>query len=226
MYAERPSDLPGSVVWSESGAPSGAKLVLPDGCTDLLFDGRRLFIAGPDTVAQDTPIAGADGFIGLRVGSGIGPTLWGVPGNELVNQRVLLESIWPEHEVARLTEKVATAADPAAVLERIAARRWRASPPDRAMVDVVARLRHGSTVAEAAEATGFSARQFHRRSLHAFGYGAKTLHRILRMNAALDAARAGGGFAVVAASSGYADQAHLAREVRALTRHTLTDLLR
>jgi AraC-like DNA-binding protein len=199
--------------------------VLPDGCTDLLFDGRTLLIAGPDTVAQENPLT-TDRFIGLRVGSGIGPALWGVPGSELVDQRVPLASIWPERDVRRLTEQVAAAADPAVVLERIAARRWRAAPPDRAMVDIAARLRHGCTVAEAAGITGFSERQLRRRSLHAFGYGPKTLHRILRMNAALDAARAGAAFALVAADSGYADQAHLAREVRALTRRTLTELVR
>ena len=56
----------------------------------------------------------------------------------------------------------------------------------------------------------------HRRSLAAFGYGPKTLARILRFQRALALARAGTPLAEVAVRSGYADQAHLAREVRAL----------
>ncbi|WP_143615380.1 helix-turn-helix domain-containing protein, partial [Streptomyces sparsogenes] len=65
----------------------------------------------------------------------------------------------------------------------------------------------------------------HRRSLAAFGYGPKTLARVLRLNRALDAARAGTAFAEVAALAGYADQAHLAREVKALTGVPLGRLL-
>jgi AraC-like DNA-binding protein len=225
VYSERPSRLPGGVLWSQT-AGAGSELVLPDGCTDLLFDGAALLIAGPDTVAQQiSTVERALPYIGLRMSSGIGPALWGVPGSELADRRVPLSDIWPRSEVEQLTEQVAAAADPALGLERIAARRWRAHPPDRAMIDVAARLRAGATVAEAASTCGFSERQLHRRSLVAYGYGAKTLGRILRLATALAAARDGAGFATVAAESGYADQAHLARDVRALTGRSLTELL-
>jgi AraC-like DNA-binding protein len=234
MYSERPSGLPGGVLWSNTGLAANDHLVLPDGCSDLIFDGRQLLIAGPDTVAQhlsvepDTVVAhlsADDTVIGLRMSSGIGPALWGVPGSELVDRRVALRDIWPQSDVDRLTEQVAAAEDAAAVLVRIAARRWRANPPDRAMIDIAARLRGGSTVASAASTAGFSERQLHRRSLIAYGYGAKTLGRVLRLTVALEAARAGAGFAAVAAGTGYADQAHLSRDVRALTGRTLTDLV-
>jgi AraC-like DNA-binding protein len=43
------------------------------------------------------------------------------------------------------------------------------------------------------------------------------LDRVLRMNRALAAARTGLPLASVAAQTGYADQAHLTREIRALT---------
>jgi AraC-like DNA-binding protein len=46
------------------------------------------------------------------------------------------------------------------------------------------------------------------------------------MNRALDLARAGEPFAAAAASTGYADQAHLAREVKALVGVTLGALTR
>ncbi|MGW5695942.1 helix-turn-helix domain-containing protein, partial [Streptomyces asiaticus] len=79
---------------------------------------------------------------------------------------------------------------------------------------------HGATPDSARE------RQLHRRSLAAFGYGPKTLGRVLRLNRALDLARTGLPFAEVAATAGYADQAHLARDVRALAGVPLGRLLR
>ena len=45
----------------------------------------------------------------------------------------------------------------------------------------------------------------------------KTLARVLRLRRALALARAGTPFATVAVRAGYADQAHLARDVKALT---------
>jgi AraC-like DNA-binding protein len=67
-----------------------------------------------------------------------------------------------------------------------------------------------------ADQLGLSARQLHRRCLPVFGYGPRRLSRILRMTRALDQARAGLPLAEVAAVCGYADQAHLTRELTAL----------
>jgi AraC-like DNA-binding protein len=47
-----------------------------------------------------------------------------------------------------------------------------------------------------------------------FGYGAKTLGRVLRMQRALALARGGVRPADAAARAGYADQSHLARDVK------------
>ncbi|MFS4516626.1 helix-turn-helix domain-containing protein, partial [Delftia tsuruhatensis] len=58
-----------------------------------------------------------------------------------------------------------------------------------------------------------------RRLCHAqFGYGPKTLERVLRFQRLLALARSDrqAGLAALAAEAGYADQAHLSREVRAL----------
>ncbi|MDQ4031636.1 MAG: helix-turn-helix domain-containing protein [Actinomycetota bacterium] len=63
---------------------------------------------------------------------------------------------------------------------------------------------------------GWTERTLHRRCQDASGYGPAVLRRILRFHLALRVARQGASFAVTAARAGYADQAHLAREVRAL----------
>jgi AraC-like DNA-binding protein len=89
---------------------------------------------------------------------------------------------------------------------------------EQALVDeIVAGVRSGQRVAAIADTVGLSSRQLHRRCLDAFGYGAKTLARILRMVGALDLARAGVTFADIAARAGYFDQPHMARDVHELT---------
>jgi AraC-like DNA-binding protein len=111
-------------------------------------------------------------------------------------------------------------------------------------------------VADAVRATGVSERQMRRRFHAQVGYGPKTLERIMRLQRFLDAARRSGvrirghktstvsgatrpiigtgvaadgaevGLAHLAAQAGYADQAHLTRECRALTDRTPVGLLR
>jgi transcriptional regulator GlxA family with amidase domain len=122
---------------------------------------------------------------------------------------------------------VDAAGDPAAALEAVAVRRAAdAEPPDPRLGAVVAALAAGRAVAPTAEEVGWSARQLHRRALEAFGYGPKTLARVLRLQRALSLARDGLPAAEVAAVTGYADQAHLAREVRELAGAPLGSLLR
>jgi AraC-like DNA-binding protein len=225
MYQERPSALRGSMVWQRL-ATSGQVQILPDGCMDLIWTNRGdLFVAGPDTRAQT--LASLPGLIhdGIRFASGVGPGVVGVPAFELVNCRVPLEDIWQPAEARRLADRLAASAEPGLVLEATAAERLRASggrPPF--IAEVVRLLRAGTAVAVVADRVGLSERHLHRRSLEAFGYGPKTLARIMRLGRALDLVRAGAGYADVAAQAGYADQAHLAREVRALAGTTMTQL--
>ena len=86
-------------------------------------------------------------------------------------------------------------------------------------------LRAGRRVDATAGEVGLSARQLHRRCLTSFGYGPKTLGRILRFDRAVALARTGAALACVAATVGYADEAHLCREVRDLAGVPLTELL-
>jgi AraC-like DNA-binding protein len=90
-------------------------------------------------------------------------------------------------------------------------------PPPPEVAAIVAELRRGARVAQVADRVGLSDRQLHRRSLRAFGYGAKRLGRILRLQRALRLADRGLPAAAAAARAGFVDQPHLAREVRALT---------
>lgn len=89
---------------------------------------------------------------------------------------------------------------------------------------VVLLARAGWPIGAIAERVGLSARQLQRRSASAFGYGTKTLQRILRLQRALLLVRDGARAADSAALSGYADQAHLARDVKELAGVPLTAL--
>ncbi len=92
-------------------------------------------------------------------------------------------------------------------------------PRRRAAAGVVtARAERAGVVAALAEQAGLSERQLHRRCVAAFGYGPKTLDRVLRLQRflALGRAEPGSGLADLAVRAGYADQAHLAHDCRAL----------
>jgi methylphosphotriester-DNA--protein-cysteine methyltransferase len=89
---------------------------------------------------------------------------------------------------------------------------------------VIAGLARGS-VRDVADGLGIGERQLRRRSLAAFGYGPKTLQRVLRFQRALGLVRAGEPRAAAAYAAGYADQAHFAHEVRELAGEPVGNLL-
>ncbi|WP_369249958.1 helix-turn-helix domain-containing protein [Streptomyces sp. R41] len=225
MYVERASRLAGAVVWSRAIAGPSVAAVLPDGCMDLLWTEGRLLVAGPDTRAY-VPDGVPGGWAGVRFYPGTGPALLGVPAHELRDRRVELADLWPAARVRRLTARVDRAADPVSALEEVALERAAdAEPPDPLLREVVGALDSGRPVAAVADELGVSARQLHRRSLAAFGYGPKMLARVLRLQRALALARGGVPLAETAARAGFADQAHLARDVRELAGLPARELL-
>jgi AraC-like DNA-binding protein len=222
VYSERPSRLPGVVAWQRDVGPAGSTArVLPDGCLDLIWRDGELLVAGPDTTAQLASSPPGTRWAALRFAAGVGPGVLGVPAAELRDRRVPLADLWPAAAARRAAAVVGD--DPVPGLERLAAHRW--VPPDPLVTGVAARLRAGEPVAAVAAAAGLTARELHRRSTHAFGYGPKLLARILRLQRALARARSGTPFAAVAADLGYTDQAHLSRDVKALAGVPLRSLL-
>ncbi|QWQ40432.1 helix-turn-helix domain-containing protein [Streptomyces sp. YPW6] len=224
-YQERPSRLDGAVVWTLD-APSApgqpARSVLPDGCMDLLWSAGRLIVAGPDTHAFEVDPRHRGSCSAIRFAPGTAPVLLGVPAHELRDHRVDLAELWPRTAVAALTARIARSADPAAALEDFAlARSADTGPPDPLAAAVAEGLRRGRSVASTAAEAGLGARQLHRRSLAAFGYGPKTLARILRLQRALALIRTGLPYAEAACAAGCTDQPHLAREMRDLAGTTL-----
>ncbi|UPK73219.1 helix-turn-helix domain-containing protein [Nocardioidaceae bacterium SCSIO 66511] len=220
-YRERRSSIEPAVVWSIDGGGGGR--VLPDGCMDLLWLNHELVVAGPDTRAYVSKAPRP--VVGIRVAAGVLPTVLGVPADELRNRRVPLAEVLGVREARRLTSPVASAADPGAELERIVGSRLEEQVPDPVMAYVEVLARDGMPVPAVARAISMSERQLRRRTRQAFGYGVKTLSRIHRFQAVVALARAGVPLADAAARTGYADQPHLAREVRTLAGAPMSALL-
>ncbi len=200
----------------EAALPAGAapfvQRVVPDGCADLMWLDGGLVVAGPDTGPMPSLMRPGARVGGVRFGPGAASAVLGVPADALRDARVPLRELWGA-EADRLAERVAGAADRRiALVTAVAARVRPVDPLDAAVVAGLAR----GTVRQVADEVGLSERQLRRRSLAAFGYGPKTLQRVLRFQRALGLARAGVPLADVAYRAGYADQAHLANEVRAL----------
>ncbi|GAA2726633.1 helix-turn-helix domain-containing protein [Actinocorallia aurantiaca] len=214
MYTERAALGARGAVWRNTVA--GPYRVLPDGCLDLIWTGAEVTVAGPDT----GPYLGSSSgevFTGLRLASGVGPRVLGVPARELTDRRIPLADLWGGAEARRLAERLAESGAPGRILEEAAAARLAdAGPADPVVGEALAGLDAGDPVHVIAVRAGLSERQLHRRCLDAFGYGLKTLARIRRLGRAVSLTSAGVPLADVAFQAGYADQAHLSREVKTL----------
>jgi AraC-like DNA-binding protein len=221
-----------AAVWVRRGTPNGSTplRVVPDGSADIIWhdDGRSVttLVAGPDTEAQLAPLAHGSRMVGIRFAPGAANAVLGIPLDVLRNLRVPLGELWgpAAHELA---ERVALSDQPELTLAT-AVRQRITAPLDPTTSALARRLEFAvgpGVVSHLAAELGVSERQLQRRCRTAFGYGPKTLQRVLRFQRALRLARAGGRLVDVAAVVGYSDQAHMARESRRLAGVPLTDLL-
>lgn len=205
------------------------KRVLPDGCMDIIWGPDGLQVAGPDTGAVLVPTRPDDAYVAVRFLPGGAGGIFGVPADALTDARLPLYELWEPSRDAGGFPKVGrppNGLDDLHMFKRMVAARL-CSPggsADPAAAVLRRALATGQSVPDVAASVGFSVRTLRRRSAAAFGYGPKTLQRILRFQEALGQARAGVELARVAHDCGYSDQAHLAGEVRRLAGVPLTRL--
>ncbi|HZX06516.1 helix-turn-helix domain-containing protein [Kribbella sp.] len=219
-YRERPARVAGAELWTRT-AEGGEFRILPDGCMDLLLMDDELYVAGPDDRAWVGSAPRGTRYAGIRFAPGAAPGFFGVPARELLNELVPLADLWSPNRTRRLLDRILPAPDQPTALDLEVAR-LAEEPTDALTAQVLHSVRSGllrgtAGVSRLAGTIGLSERQLHRRCLDAFGYGPKLLDRVLWMNVALDHARTGLPLADVAMITGYADQAHLTRDVKALT---------
>jgi AraC-like DNA-binding protein len=224
-------------LWAQvttSGADR-AGLVLPDGCTDLIWEqGRGAFVAGPDTGPVPTTMIAGTVVLGIRFRPSAGGPALGIPLSELRDQRVDLADLRPG-DAGRLSATLDPDTAAARVLD-VAAALIADGAPDPAVARAAHLLRDPQARAEDVAAdVGLSLRQLRRRCHATVGYGPKTLQRVLRFRRFVSRIDAypedpegpdGLDLAAVAAEAGYADQAHLTRECGQLSGLTPAALAR
>ena len=241
MYREQapPPDLAPLLACTWTTVARGGR-ILPDGCADVVWDGTDLVIAGPATIALDSPVQGARVF-GVRFRLGAAGAGLGLPAEELADARVPVVDVWRDGESLR--EAAALRGLPGLIdALRSRLRVAETDPLTRAAAVGLAVL--GARVGDLGAELGISERQLRRRFADAVGYGPKTLARILRFQRFLALAGDEAALARVppashrwappprvdlaglAFTAGYADQAHLTRECRRLAGRTPAELVR
>ncbi|GAA3098446.1 helix-turn-helix transcriptional regulator [Streptosporangium carneum] len=218
MYLEWAPDpaLAGRVarIWTNVATSSSTQLVVPDGCVDLIWGPDGPHVAGPDTGPMPVRMSPGDRYSGVRFRPGAVGEVFGVPVEALRDSRVPLADLGVLPDLT-----------PGTMQEALAVRLRETPEPDPAASAIAAALLAGRSVGQVAWELGLGERQLHRRSLRAFGYGPKTLQRVVRFQRALRLARRGVPAAEAALASGYADQSHMANEVRRLAGVPLGRLL-
>jgi AraC-like DNA-binding protein len=222
-------------IWTNAFQAPVALDVVPDGCIDIYWTGSALQIAGPNTEVVTVTTAGPADLAGVRFHPGVAARWLGVPASELLNRHLPLEDLWGRQAAAELSDRLAharTAAAAAVLLEQsLIARLHQVAPADPIADATVAAIGRSSrttkgVVGELIVEFGWSERTLRRRCHEAFGYGPKTLERILRFQRFLHLLPAGRApLAALAIDAGYADQAHLAREVRRLSGQSPSKLM-
>ncbi|RRR98351.1 helix-turn-helix domain-containing protein [Glycomyces terrestris] len=222
-YEERPAPAAARdwspCLWVRRAPAAEAVRIVPDACTDLLWRAGRLEIAGPDTGPRATVLAPGEVIAGVRLRPGAARVLLGpVPATAVRDAQPLLADLHPG-DAAGLAAAAAAETDPwriaALLAAALAARPYGPDPVALAAARALDRARPPRLPVLARD-LGFSERQLRRRVEDAAGYGPKTLEQVLRFRRATAAAGAEGrpAWARIAAETGYADQAHLSRQVR------------
>ena len=200
-----------------------AQRVLPDGCVDIvLINDETPMVIGPWTEPFVARLAAGTMIIGARCRPGHARSLLGVPASAVLNQSV------PLGDVCGTVARIA--------FERIAEERTIAARKLAMERALLSRLSHGDPVDESTSAAvrwlsdhphgriqqlsqwiGVSSRQLQRRFTSTVGYGPKTFQSVLRFQRLLNlagSATAPRSLAQSSADAGYADQAHMTREVQ------------
>lgn len=206
--------------------------VAADGCLDILVQfrqgNRRLervetLVVGPQSRAAHHAFTWQGGFIGIRFAPGWGGQVLGLEASEFrdcqftagdwpkeLNPLATALETAPNEQILRcrldqgLARLLADTAEPHAVA-RMAIQSLRAS-------------RGVASLDEMAAEIGVSRRTLHRQVMQASGLAPKQLARIFRAQHGVRLARSRDtDLATLAAELGFADQAHMTREFRALT---------
>lgn len=218
-----------SAVWvhrmTDASAPPVA--VVPDGTIDLQWIDGRFRVAGPDKEPQIEALPPGEIVIGFRFRPGAAAGWLDVPASEIVGERVELSRLWGTR-CRGLSDRINKSANTAEVVQQLQEALGLLTEGRRALDFRMSRAFHVIDEGLPPEMPlipflerhlQMSERSLRRSFDHAFGYGPKTLDRILRFHRFRRLRKKSGetATAISAIEAGYADQAHLIRESRRLT---------
>jgi len=202
-------------------------VVIPDGTIDLQWIDGTFRIAGPDRDPTTEIVPAGATVIGFRFRPAAAAAWLREPAAALLGQRVLLDELWGS-KARRLAGSVRSGQGIEDLLCSLAEVIARCTPahvsvdvPMRAAYDLIKQRPPSGVplVPWLGRALAMSERTLRRRFDESFGYGPKTLDRILRHQRFVRVSRASKetSTAILAVEAGYSDQAHLVRESRRLT---------
>jgi len=204
-------------------------VVVPDGCSDLIFAGGRLMIVGPDRIAAFPAVAAGETILGLRFRPGAALRWLDIPLSELVGHAVPLRDL--RHDTQEIEEQLASEsslAERRSLLHAWALRKSVATADPRSDMEALFNRLSNGMLHDVSAQAAFGERTLRRQSRDHFGYGPKMLQRILRFQRFLRLARRTSpqSLAILALEAGYADQAHMTRDVKEFTTLTPLDIRR
>lgn len=192
--------------------------VVPDACSDIIvYNGGDTVLVGPTLKVALPRLAAGAHLRGLRFRTEALFAALGLPGEEIRDLTLPLTAVLSDRDVRRVTESVWTGRFPEALRPR---------PLDARVRQAVRRLSAGAGVAAVAGEIDVTERHLRRLLLTHTGIGPKAVGRVGRFQRFLrEAEIRPSSLGMLAAQAGYADQAHLSREVRDLTGLTPAALL-
>lgn len=189
-------------LWEQKVVTPTSHRVVPDGCADVIvFDAGAIAVGLADGAAVHDLAAGSS-CIGLRLRPEAVATFFGLPAHELRNLELPLDDVVGSRRARAVVD---------AILGGATDRHLELEPPRQ--VHEALRLLARLPVDRTADALGLSSRQLRRLVLANTGVGPKVFQRVARLQRFLGD---DGPLAATAAAAGYADQAHLTREVTRL----------
>lgn len=206
-----------------TGPEDYVQRVMPDGCSDVIVSaGGAAVVVGPTMAVALPRLAPGSHLRGLRFRTEALASVLGLPGTEIRDLTVPLGAIMPASAARAMADAVWEQRIPAPL---------RTAAVDGRVRYAVRRIltSQGTQAAKVAEEIGVTGRHLRRILLDHTGLGPRSLQRVARLQHFLrlaDRDWPATNLAIMAVAAGYADQAHLSRDVRDLGGITPTELLR
>jgi AraC-like DNA-binding protein len=210
-YEERPSASPFvDIIWRTHDTSDGTYLAAADACWDMIFirsqHGNRVLLSGPSSKITPVPYRAGNRNVGIRFHRGT--FLTHVRASTMVDTTEALPM-------------------PTSVSFLLAGEEWPMPGYDTAD-GFIAELERRELLSDdpiviaalSGDAAGTSTRSIQRHTSHATGLTAKRIRQIVRARAASERLQRGESILHVTHDLGYADQAHLTRDLKRLTGYT------